>query len=97
MCCSCCSLMHQTIFPVNDSSDDDEDLAGDFSPSSGTVSDIPGVSGSLQSYKVSLLFFSLKQQITDHLMTFSSIVKMKCVSMKCMPNSQLSGTKWPNY
>ena len=79
--------MPRTIFPVNDSSDDDEDLAGDFSPSSGAVSEIPGVGGSLQSYKVSFLFFSLKQQITDHLTTFSSVVKMKCVSMKCMPNS----------
>src|SRR5882724_7379276 len=81
MCCSHRSLMHQTIFPVNDSSDDDEDLSGDFSPSSGTVSDIPGVSGSLQSYKVSFLFFSLEQQITDHLMTFSSIVTSECTAL----------------
>jgi len=77
--------------------DDDEDLAGDFSPSSGAVSEIPGVSGSLESHKVSFLFFSLKQQITDHLTTFSSIIKMKCTSMKYMPNSWLSGTKWPYY
>ena len=79
--------MHWTIFPVNDSSDNNKDLAGDFSPSSGAVSDIPGVGGSLQSYKVSFLIFSLEQQITDHLMTFSSVIKMKCISMKCMPNS----------
>src|SRR5882724_5261618 len=97
MCCSHCSLMHRTIFPVNDSSDNDEDLSGDFLPSSGTVSDIPGVGGPLESYKVIFLFFSLKQQITDHLMTFGSIIKMKCASMKCMPISRLSGTKWPCY
>ena len=59
------SLMHWTIFPINDSLDDDEGLsAGNFSPSSDTVSDVPGVSGSFRSYKVSFLFFFAGA--TDH-------------------------------
>ena len=83
------------IFPVNDSLDDDEGLSGDFSPSSGTVSDITGVSGSFQSYKVSFLFFSLEQQITDAFDDFQQCCQDE-VDI-CMLNSQLSGTKWLNY
>ena len=55
--------MHRTIVPVNDSSDDNEDLAGDFSPSSGAVSDIPGVDGSIQSQSKFPFLFT---EATDH-------------------------------